>query len=482
MLTMFFAELHAWTRTAYEHCGGNVAATRIFLGIRSHCYASLVLVAAIVAASILIVRQRSFNLDTTMLSLKGGSNDSTHKMNKDRPFGKWKPVQFTYPAITPRLEKMAEIKPIPYRPFRWGPYHITMGIRNMKWDDWIELDNEYERYQRIRAHRIRTRGRAVVCVLDDQPGLVRGGGEAAIELVHELAEYLSRRYPSAFRVTRHPPNIRNNYQFGWDGAPPIKDITIISLNKTHSLPLDMCDGERAAEKAVEISALLVQDDLAVMVEGKDGRYYFQAGAVCMAGTWRMQDKIGMSLEDIHTSGNVPRYQEKLQTSLERYFRRLSVDKPVVRNNYFVQLVQSQRDQGTDDEEIDPEELAWSKTTNGLEDEFRQEHPKSGPEIRTVTPEMLRLRTERQTLRRLPKSGAIIFTIRTYVVPVAELARERGVPGRMASALKSWPEDVVEYKGSKKAGWGEILVEYMERCHAEQIERGEVGEDEKENPY
>ena len=61
--------------------------------------------------------------------------------------------------------------------------------------------------------------------------------------------------------------------------------------------------------------------------GEDGRYYFQAGTICNAGkgistlqlnmltqfktyllkgTWRLEDKIGMPLEDIHISGGVPR--------------------------------------------------------------------------------------------------------------------------------------------------------------------------------
>jgi hypothetical protein len=30
-------------------------------------------------------------------------------------------------------------KPNPYRPFRHGPYHITMGLRNMNWDEWIGM-------------------------------------------------------------------------------------------------------------------------------------------------------------------------------------------------------------------------------------------------------------------------------------------------------------------------------------------------------
>jgi len=43
--------------------------------------------------------------------------------------------------------------------------------------------------------------------------------------------------------------------------------------------------------------------------GEDGRYYFQAGAICVGGFWRLQDKIGMPLDEIHTHGNVPQCKE-----------------------------------------------------------------------------------------------------------------------------------------------------------------------------
>jgi hypothetical protein len=46
-----------------------------------------------------------------------------------------------------------------------------------------QLDNQYERYQRIRAHRIGTRGEKAVRVLGDNSGIVRGGGEAGKLLV-----------------------------------------------------------------------------------------------------------------------------------------------------------------------------------------------------------------------------------------------------------------------------------------------------------
>lgn len=146
-------------------------------------------------------------------------------------------------------------------------------------------------------------------------------------------------------------------------------------------------------------------------------------------------------------------EQKLKTSLNRFLQRLPVDKLIQRNNYFFKIVV---DPAHPHEPLDPHELGWAESTVGDEDAFE---PGSGlgllnelpPSLSsdvtyeqsesTVKPSMMRLRMERQTLRRLPKTGAIIFTIRTYVVPVEELVKEVGVPGRMASAIRSWPDDV-----------------------------------------
>ncbi|KAF4619332.1 hypothetical protein D9613_005471 [Agrocybe pediades] len=249
--------------------------------------------------------------------------------NKNRPWGKWKPVNFQYPPVEVCGQKLAEIKPIPYRPFRWGAYHVTMGLRNMPWSDWIELDRDHGTYNVIKTRRVLTRGRAAVRVLDDQanPGVVKGGGEAAIELVHELAEYLSRRYPSDFEAVRHSArvmdaqNLTVSYcDWGWDDLPPIKTIRMNSLNVSYDLPLSIDDGNQAPERAMEIAGLLIQDDLALMVEGLDGKYYFQAGSICLPGFWRMTDKIGMPLDDIHITGHVPQCEcSRFSTSWAFFF-------------------------------------------------------------------------------------------------------------------------------------------------------------------
>lgn len=102
------------------------------------------------------------------------------------------------------------------------------------------------------------------------------------------------------------------------------------------------------------------------------------------------------------------------------------------------------------------------------------------------------RSERQSLRRLPRTGAVVFTIRTYFVPVTELVREPFVPGRLASAVRSWGDDVARYKG--RAQYQDVLLEYLDAEHRRQVEEGVVvegaeggegikgGEKEGEYPY
>ena len=115
--------------------------------------------------------------------------------------------------------------------------------------------------------------------------------------------------------------------------------------------------------------------------------------------------------------------------MNRFFSKMTVDKPIVRNNYFFQIVRTEDDPARL-RSIDPDELAWSDTTNGDEDAFvHRNRAVDGEEseeaheeelslrekkqsLATDTAERIRLRTERQSLRRLPRSGAIVFTIRS----------------------------------------------------------------------
>ena len=156
-------------------------------------------------------------------------------------------------------------------------------------------------------------------------------------------------------------------------------------------------------------------------------------------------------------------REKLDGSLERFFRRMPVDKPVIRNNYAIQTNVEDGEKG-----IDREELAWAKSALGPEEGY--EHGNHGGEGNKeasgkVTVEGMMLRSERQTLRRLGRSGGVVFSIRTYMTPVVKLGEEEGVAGRLASALRSWPMDVGQYKGKERGTWWGVVLEYLDQIVA-----------------
>ncbi|GEQ68891.1 hypothetical protein JCM33374_g2560 [Metschnikowia sp. JCM 33374] len=346
--------------------------------------------------------------------------------NKDRKFGSWVPEDFITPTPPPFSNwDVNKTRPLPYRAFK-HKYNITMGIRNMEWDSWIELDNEWVKYHSEKVKRLEEKGTEVY-------GTLPGAEAAVLELLDEFWAYLPARYPSLFR------QLDNGLENLLTGE------VFIFKNCTEY-----------AEDPMVMAAKMVQDDLAVMIEGTDGNYYLKAGAIILPGFWRFKDKIGMPLNQIHTSGDVPKYQEKLQSGMTKFFTRLTCEKPVVRNNYFIQT-----DNG----------LGWS-TSIGDENSDVVGWYTADP---AVTPEQLYYRSERQSLRRLPKSGAVIFTIRTYFCSMTEICNEPYIPRRLLNGIESWTDDVREYRGYDK--FKDALLPYLEEKAKEQEKRGYVMENE-----
>lgn len=311
-------------------------------------------------------------------------------------------------------------KPLPYRAFRYGPrYHVTMGLRTINPDEWIELDNQFPKFHANKVARIAEREDKCVATHPD-------AYEGAVELLDELARYLPARYPSLFRRTA----------VGIDNIFTGESFNIVER------PL--------REDPMTICGRLVQDDLAIMIEQPDGQYRLMAGSILLPGFWRLSDKLGMTLSDIHTSGHVPHFKEKLETGMLKFFQRLRCDTIYSRNNYFLQVDDC---------------LAWSHSI-GKEDDAVVSWSTAE---KNKAIEHHWFRSERQTLRRLPKSGAVVFTIRTYFMPVTEIAEEDYVPGRLASAVRSWDDKVCAYKGREM--YGDVLLAYLDEKHEQQVQSG-----------
>ncbi len=61
------------------------------------------------------------------------------------------------------------------------------------------------------------------------------------------------------------------------------------------------------------------------------------------------------------------------------------------------------------------------------------------------PSEMFVRVERETLRRFPMTNCVLFTIRTYVAPLACVLDEAGAAGPLAAALDAMPTDIGGYK-------------------------------------
>ena len=126
----------------------------------------------------------------------------------------------------------------------------------------------------------------------------------------------------------------------------------------------------------------------------DGQYYFRAGLLCSSLGWNVDTKLGLKLSEIHDP--IPDFKEKMQFSMDRYFSKLPLDKPIQRGSWGLEV-----DQPLFMPPGDPHE------------QYRE---KQDPDLEL---DRLHLRVDWQTLRRMPLSGGIIFNFKALFTPITE---------------------------------------------------------------
>ena len=173
------------------------------------------------------------------------------------------------------------------------------------------------------------------------------------------------------------------------------------------------------ESPLDLCGRLVQEDLCLMAPGPDG-YTLEAASLCFPARWRLMDKMGLPMSGIHKP--VPDYSEKLSRPVDSFFNRIDVDRPVWRVN-------------------------WSLTTDPtMFQPVRQKHSASELSITSKNAgDKVYMRCERQTLRRLPDTGWILFTIKTYLDKVSKLQKYPNEVQNLSSLLRSAPTSLLSYK-------------------------------------
>lgn len=298
--------------------------------------------------------------------------------------------------ITPEQVKNYDDRP--WRPFRW-PYHQTMSIFKLDINHWLDMDKYYWHYIQEKQRIWHTYGRENIDWLPESD-------DACMELMETVREHMIERYPLLFTVLvdkkENGKVVRNELtKEVLDMTLPLKDHPLLYVTK-----------------------MAKEDFYVVLKNPEDNMHYLVAAAVPFpGGSFGINHKIGKHLDVIHDE--VPYYEEKLKKSMERWFERLDASNPVERASWY---------------------MTWD---HKLKINNIYQLPKFVPnleaDMKSTDPRQFNVRVERQTLRRLPRSKAIIFTNHPIFYSIDEMKDEPNVPSLLKKILYEGPEKIIKYK-------------------------------------
>lgn len=140
------------------------------------------------------------------------------------------------------------------------------------------------------------------------------------------------------------------------------------------------------------------------------------GCVCFPSGWRLTDKLGLSVEQVHDA--VPHLNAALGGQIDRLLAQLRPGRCVIRANWGV-----------------------CRTS-----EFNQHPDRNLPPVPPTVPAgEAWLRREDQCLFVLPRTRGIVFGIRVIHTSWQELSRHRKAAAAVAQALRTMPSAMQDYK-------------------------------------
>ncbi|TDV24757.1 uncharacterized protein DUF3445 [Paraburkholderia caballeronis] len=178
-----------------------------------------------------------------------------------------------------------------------------------------------------------------------------------------------------------------------------------------------------------------QGDIALL-DQRDGDLFMDAGVVTGPADWSLAFDAGMSFKQWHSPVPLAHQMGVFDRAL-KYLLGIQPGSPVRRLN-------------------------WTLTINPRLDTSSETWHTWGSERGQVTPEnvgrVVHLRVELQFMARLPRSNALMFSIRTYLCSMADLVTNPAWARRLHRVLRDLPEPVAEYKGMSR--YRATLVDWL----------------------
>jgi hypothetical protein len=298
-----------------------------------------------------------------------------------------------------------------HTPYDGSSKPFSIGLRPLDPSTWLEIDGHYEAYLAEKARLYATIPEKVFVEEAD----TRAAQQEVLDLAAtHLATHAARLFPLKAGQAALAERLR---QVAETGHAPLR-----------------------------IASLLVQEDLILMRRSEVG-WRLAAGSLCFPSSWSLLEKFGHPLQDIHKP--VPAFGPgtRMAELINRMFDSLKVEQPVLRWNWSIQANRDLYHPLSNIERTERAEQRPSKFPNG--------------EVEAAI-----IRVERQTLRKLPVSGDILFTIRIYLDPLTVLRRhpDRAVLAKsFAEQVAAMEEAQLDYKGLTADRQG--LVERLEEIAA-----------------
>lgn len=190
--------------------------------------------------------------------------------------------------------------------------------------------------------------------------------------------------------------------------------------------------------ALHEAALAAHEDMCLLTQAPgDDQYRLVGAAVAWPSDWHPKDKIGLPLRALHAP--IAGYEEQLASGVDRFMETLKPGAIYGRCNWFIAATGERR---------------WLEPRPAHEAFVHVTSDNAG--------ETLFVRSERQTLRRLPETGAILFTIGIYVEPLAALNDDN------IAALAIAASDLIKGEGDRRGApaYAESLIQFARKRNAE----------------
>ncbi len=233
-----------------------------------------------------------------------------------------------------------------------------------------------------------------------------------------IMESLSRDYPQHFSLTRH------GNQWHWVNRP-LQLTQRFTFGDPATLP----------QQPLEYITRQAPGDWVVM-DQREGDLWTEAGMVTTQADWSLNFDLGMTFKEWH--GPVPLAHEiGVFDRALRFLLNLRLGAPVRRLN-------------------------WTMTIHPRLDTAPENYPFWGPDRAMVTAQnagdLVHLRVELQGLWRLPRSNAVVFGIRCYLISLRELATIPKWARRVHRVLKNLHPALIDYKGLTR--YREAAVQWL----------------------